>query len=278
MAPRGGRGKAKGEKKREEKVLPLAIDITINLPDESHVVLKGISTDRIIDVRRLLGVNTVTCGITCYSLAHEVRGSRLKDTVDVAALKPCVLTLVEARRRARAAPPRHRLRHLLLRPPPPPPAASAAAAAAVKEKDTKKGGGGGDRKASPAPPATAAAAAPSDAEAEMSGACPRLGAFYEFFSLANLAPPIQFVRRVSQPRQEELPSDDHLFFFEAYEDLMKAFLERNKFGNLPYGFRANTWLVPPIAAQSPSTFPPLPTEDETWGATVVVGAGMARAI
>lgn len=46
-----------------------------------------------------------------------------------------------------------------------------------------------------------------------------------------------------------------------------------QFGNLPYGFRANTWLVPPIAAQSPSTFPPLPTEDETWGGN---GGGWGR--
>jgi protein TIF31 len=38
-----------------------------------------------------------------------------------------------------------------------------------------------------------------------------------------------------------------------------------QFGNFPYGFRANTWLVPPIAAQSPSMFPPLPAEDEAWG-------------
>ena len=38
-----------------------------------------------------------------------------------------------------------------------------------------------------------------------------------------------------------------------------------QFGNLPYGFRANTWLVPPVAAQSPATFPSLPAEDETWG-------------
>ncbi|XP_044341424.1 protein TSS isoform X2 [Triticum aestivum] len=54
---------------------------------------------------------------------------------------------------------------------------------------------------------------------------------------------------------------------------MKAFLERNKFGNFPYGYRANTWLVPPIAAQSPSTFPPLPAEDETWGGN---GGGWGR--
>jgi len=37
-----------------------------------------------------------------------------------------------------------------------------------------------------------------------------------------------------------------------------------QFGNLPYGFRANTWVVPPVAADSPSVFPPLPVEDETW--------------
>lgn len=46
-----------------------------------------------------------------------------------------------------------------------------------------------------------------------------------------------------------------------------------QFGNLPYGYRANTWLVPPFAAQSPATFPPLPVEDETWGGN---GGGWAR--
>lgn len=46
-----------------------------------------------------------------------------------------------------------------------------------------------------------------------------------------------------------------------------------QFGNLPYGFRANTWLVPPFAAQSPSTFPSLPAEDETWGGN---GGGWGR--
>lgn len=46
-----------------------------------------------------------------------------------------------------------------------------------------------------------------------------------------------------------------------------------QFGNLPYGFRANTWLVPPFAAQSPSVFPPLPVEDETWGGN---GGGLGR--
>lgn len=46
-----------------------------------------------------------------------------------------------------------------------------------------------------------------------------------------------------------------------------------QFGNLPYGFRANTWLIPPVAAQLPSHFPPLPVEDETWGGN---GGGLGR--
>lgn len=46
-----------------------------------------------------------------------------------------------------------------------------------------------------------------------------------------------------------------------------------QFGNFPYGFRANTWLVPHIAAQSPSVFPPLPVEDDTWGGN---GGGLGR--
>ncbi|KAL4590770.1 hypothetical protein LXL04_003713 [Taraxacum kok-saghyz] len=51
----------------------------------------------------------------------------------------------------------------------------------------------------------------------------------------------------------------------AYESLMKAYQEHNKFGNLPYGFRANTWLVPPSILDSESINNPLPSEDPTWG-------------
>ncbi|XP_064984997.1 protein REDUCED CHLOROPLAST COVERAGE 1-like [Musa acuminata AAA Group] len=338
MAPKGGRGKGKGDKKKkDEKVLPLAVDITVMLPDESHVILKGISTDKIIDVRRLLCVNTLACHITNYSLSHEVRGSRLKDFLDVTVLKPCTLTLVEEDYdEERAVAHVRRLLDLLssttcFGPPPPPtpqptspkdaPSESASAAASKVRKKSGGAGAGGNRKSPPddqgqsqpkSPSQSLAAAAKdstADLEAEMSGACPRLGAFYEFFSLANLTPPIQFMRRTTNLRQDERPSDDHLFFLEvklcngklviveacsrgfyslgkqcllchnlvdllrhlsrafnnAYEDLMKAFMERNKFGNLPYGFRANTWLVPPVAAQSPATFPSLPAEDETWG-------------
>lgn len=62
-------------------------------------------------------------------------------------------------------------------------------------------------------------------------------------------------------------------FYAAYKALMKAFTEHNKFGNLPYGFRANTWIVPPVIAENPSLFPPLPVEDENWGGN---GGGQGR--
>ncbi|THG02632.1 hypothetical protein TEA_020743 [Camellia sinensis var. sinensis] len=62
-------------------------------------------------------------------------------------------------------------------------------------------------------------------------------------------------------------------FDAAYRALMKAFTEHNKFGNLPYGFRANTWVVPPVVADNPSTFPPLPVEDKNWGGN---GGGQGR--
>lgn len=46
-----------------------------------------------------------------------------------------------------------------------------------------------------------------------------------------------------------------------------------QFGNLPYGFRSNTWVVPPIVADNQSVFPPLPVEDENWGGN---GGGQGR--
>ncbi|XP_058100419.1 protein REDUCED CHLOROPLAST COVERAGE 1 [Magnolia sinica] len=339
MAPRNSRAKAKGEKKKkEEKVLPVVMDIKVNLPDNSHIILKGISTDRIVDVRRLLCVNTVTSSITNYSLSHEVRGPRLKDTVDVAALKPCVLTLVEEDYdEDRAVAHVRRLLDIFACTTCFGPSAAkdaAAAAAAAADKDCKCEAGknagsaqdkvknpsktqGSKKPSSPPPSPTSTKDAVAESEDEMNGACPRIGAFYEFFSLSHLSPPIQFVRRITSQQCDEQLSEDHLFslqvkvcngklviikacskgfcsvgkqqllshnivdllrqlsraFDNAYDDLMKAFSERNKFANLPYGFRANTWLVPPVAAQMPSAFPPLPVEDEAWGGN---GGGLGR--
>ncbi|KAJ6675220.1 TETRATRICOPEPTIDE REPEAT (TPR)-LIKE SUPERFAMILY PROTEIN [Salix viminalis] len=339
MAPRNNRGKAKGEKKKkDEKVLPVATDITINLPDETHVVLKGISTDRIIDVRRLLSVNTETCYITNFSLSHEVRGARLKDTVDVLALKPCVLTLTNEDNNEELAEAHvRRLLDIVACTTCFSPSASAHdritsdigknAPAALDNKTSKKTTKSQSSSSSntttttankqSSSPKSASKDVPVDAEGEMSHSCPKLGSFYEFFSLSHLTPPLQYIRKATKRRIDEIPVDDHLFsldvklcngkllqveackkgfygvgkqrilcnnlvdllrqlsraFDNAYDELMKAFAERNKFGNLPYGFRANTWLIPPIAAQLPSICPPLPVEDETWGGN---GGGLGR--
>ncbi|KAK4395358.1 protein TSS [Sesamum angolense] len=43
--------------------------------------------------------------------------------------------------------------------------------------------------------------------------------------------------------------------------------------NLPYGFRANTWLAPSSIVDSASNFVPLPIEDENWGGN---GGGQGR--
>ncbi|KAD3069055.1 hypothetical protein R6Q59_016956 [Mikania micrantha] len=330
MAPKNGRGKTKGDKKKkEEKVLPVVVDITVNLPDDTHVILKGISTDRIIDIRRLLSVNTITCNITNFSLSHEVRGSRLKDTVDVAALKPCTLNLVEEDYDAETA--TAHVRRLLdivactttFGPSPVikedsgknAPESKAAKKTSKSQQNHKRSST--LQKSAPPPQHPPSKEVSGDGEGELSNSSPKLDCFYEFFSLSHLTPPIQYVRRVTRQTEDEKLIDDHLFSLEvklchgkpvhvevcrngfwsngkqrilchnlvdllrrisrafenAYEDLIRAFIERNKFGNLPYGFRANTWLIPPVAAQVPSVFPPLPAEDESWGGN---GGGLGR--
>ncbi|PSS03941.1 Protein TSS like [Actinidia chinensis var. chinensis] len=336
MAPKNGRGKTKGDKKKkEEKVLPVVLDIIVNLPDETQVILKGISTDRIIDVRRLLSVSTITCSITNFSLSHEVRGPQLKDTVDVAALKPCVLTLVEEDYDEESATAHvRRVLDVVT-------CTTSFGPSAIKESKTepvKNARGAQDTKIakkssksaannkptsppspspSPPPPAQSSKDASVEGEGEIGNSCPKLGSFYEFFSLSHITPPLQYIRRSTRQHDDEILVDDRLFSLEvklcngklvlveacrtgfcsvgkqqilchnlvdllrqlsrafdnAYDDLMKAFSERNKFGNLPYGFRANTWLIPPTAAQSPSSFPLFPMEDEAWGGN---GGGLGR--
>ncbi|GMH10986.1 hypothetical protein Nepgr_012827 [Nepenthes gracilis] len=62
-------------------------------------------------------------------------------------------------------------------------------------------------------------------------------------------------------------------FDKSYDDLMRIFTDLNKFDNLPFGFRANSWLISPPVAQSPLTFPPLLVKDKTWGGN---GGGLRR--
>ncbi|ESR40642.1 hypothetical protein CICLE_v10027013mg [Citrus x clementina] len=78
MAPISGRGKSNKAKGCIMfidffccAVVPSVRDITIITPYESQVVLKGISTDKILDVKKLLASNVETCHLTNYSLSHE---------------------------------------------------------------------------------------------------------------------------------------------------------------------------------------------------------------
>lgn len=340
MAPKQGKTKphkAKGEKKKkEEKVLPNVIEITVETPEDSQVMLKGISTDKILDVRKLLAVNVETCHVTNYSLSHEVRGKRLKDTVEIVSLKPCHLSLIEEEYTEEQSV--AHIRRLIdivacttsfagssSSPKPtgrtgnesgPENAVAEPKSGKLKTQEPKKAG------AKPSKPDAAVCDGADAGEAAEKGdpamMCPppRLGQFYDFFSFAHLIPPIQYIRRSSRPFLEDKTEDDFFqidvricsgkpttivasrkgfypagkralsshslvgllqqlsrVFDAAYKALMKGFTEHNKFGNLPYGFRANTWVVPPFVADNPATFPPLPMEDENWGGN---GGGQGR--
>ncbi|KAK9274864.1 hypothetical protein L1049_022118 [Liquidambar formosana] len=357
MAPKTGKTKphkTKGEKKKkEEKVLPTVIEITVGTPDESQVTLKGISTDRILDVRKLLAVHVETCHLTNYSLSHEVRGSRLKDSVDIVSLKPCHLTIIEEDYTEEAAVAHiRRLLDILActtsfgspspssasspktpgRANPKEPGSSEGEAPVFTGSDNagetnskakageKKHGSaiGGTQKGENGAKGGGKEGDQKDGTDKAETMCPppRLGQFYDFFSFSHLTPPVQYIRRSTRPFLEDKTEDD-LFqidvrvcngkpttivasqkgfypagrhpllshslvgllqqisraFDAAYKTLMKAFTEHNKFGNLPYGFRSNTWVVPPVIAENPSLFPPLPMEDENWGGN---GGGQGR--
>ncbi|XP_047945055.1 protein REDUCED CHLOROPLAST COVERAGE 2-like [Salvia hispanica] len=327
MAPKAGKTKphkAKGDKKKkEEKVLPTVIEISVETLEDSQVTLKGISTDKILDVRKLLAVNVDTCYLTNYSLTHEVRGASLNDSVEVATLKPTQLTIVEEAYTERQAV--DHIRRLLdivacttyfgdsLR---------TGSKTGTKESGSPESNSGSHDfspnpkfTVSPGKPEVSAVATGPDA-ASVLYPPPRLRKFYDFFSFSHLTPPIQYIRRSSRPFLEE-KTDEDLFqidvrictgkpttivasrkgfypagkrnlvshslagllkqisrtFYSAFKALMKAFTEHNKFGNLPYGFRANTWLVPSVVSENPSIFPPLPIEDESWGGS---GGGQGR--
>ncbi|XP_076897493.1 protein REDUCED CHLOROPLAST COVERAGE 2-like [Bidens hawaiensis] len=329
MAPKARNGKPhkpKGEKKKkEEKVLPTVIEIGVETPEESQVTLKGISTDKILDVPKLLAVHVEACHLTNYSLSHEVRGPRLKDTVEISSLKPCQLTVVEEDYTEHLAV--GHVRRLL----------DIVACTTVyggsttgskttgSGKSTVNRSGSSDEESNLEKKPSNGAKSPKTDGSDLSEKCdptaeiyppPRLGQFYDFFSFAHLTPPIQYIRRSARPFLEDKTDDDffqidvrvcsgkpmtivaskqgfypagkrNLFshslvgllqqisrtFDSAYKALMKAFIEHNKFGNLPYGFRANTWAVPPVVADNPSLFPPLPVEDENWGGN---GGGQGR--
>ncbi|KAK4775252.1 hypothetical protein SAY86_010187 [Trapa natans] len=335
MAPKGGKAKAhkaKGEKKKkEEKVLPAVIEITVGTPEESQVLLKGISTDRILDVRKLLAVHVETCHLTNFSLSHEVRGTRLKDTVDILSLKPCYLIIKEEDyTEDLAVAHTRRLLDIVA-------CTTSFGPSSTSPKTTVRSSikDSGSKDSVGTYPGEAGAAAAHVSCTEINGkiTCekvdpaaavgvasmcppPRLGQFYDFFSFSHLTPPIQYIRKSSRPFLEDKTEDDFFqidvrvcsgkpmtivasrkgfypagkrlllthtlvgllqqnsrTFNAAYKALMRSFTEHNKFGNLPYGFRSNTWVVPPVVSDNPSTFPSLPMEDENWSGN---GGGRGR--
>ncbi|KAL5719110.1 Protein REDUCED CHLOROPLAST COVERAGE 2 [Ranunculus cassubicifolius] len=337
MAPKTGKAKphkSKGDKKKkEEKVLPTALDFTVETPDYTQLTLKGISTDKILDVKKLLAVHVDTCHLTNYSLTHEVRGARLKDSVDVISLKPTFISIAEEDYTEELA--INHVRRLL------DVVACTAAFSSPSSTSSSSPKSPLDQKTSPTAttntsrqiqnpvpaiqiqkpvPANTVidASASPEKEKDEGSMCPpiKLGQFYDFFAFTQLTPPIQYIRRSSRPFVEEKSENDFFqidvkvcsgkpvkivackqgfypagkqqllshslvqllqqisrTFDAAYKALMKAFVEHNKFGNLPYGFRANTWVVPPAVADNPSVFPSLPTEDVSWGGS---GGGQGR--
>ncbi|XP_065865568.1 protein REDUCED CHLOROPLAST COVERAGE 3 [Euphorbia lathyris] len=336
MAPRSGRtksNKAKSEKKKKEDkvVVPSLVDVTVVTPYDTQLLLKGISTDRILDVKKLLAVNVETCHLTNYSLSHEVKGQRLNDKVEIVNLKPCLLTMVEEDYTEEAQAVSH-VRRLLdivacatrfakgKRPSSPTESKSKKASNNARPQHRippQSDGIGSHTALSPSPTTTPTGAALSPALSENMDMAsihpaPKLSDFYEFFSFSHISPPILDLRRCNSKGSEQRREGDYFeiqikisngkliqvvasakgfytvgkhfsqshslvdllqnlsrAFANAYDSLMKAFVEHNKFGNLPYGFRANTWLVPPTVAESPA----LPAEDESWGGN---GGGQGR--
>ncbi|KAE9588006.1 putative clustered mitochondria protein [Lupinus albus] len=306
-------------------VVPSLVDITVVTPYDSEVVLKGISTDKILDVRSLLAVNVKTCHFTNYSLSHEVKGHKLDDKLEIVTLKPCFLWMVEEDYTEESQAVTH-VRRLLdivacttrftkpkrsLLSPDAKPNKNGMAQIHNKNPLVKPNIHSPVRSPPPPPP-------PISDNWGMVAIHPttKLSDFYQFFSFSHLSSSILHLKRYELKSSDDRRKGDYFHlqikicngklievgasekgfytsgkhpvqshslvdllrqlsrgFANAYGALMKAFVEHNKFGNLPYGFRANTWLVPPSVAESPSSFPALPIEDENWGGN---GGGRGR--
>jgi protein TIF31 len=325
MAPRSGRGskgnKSKGDKKKkEEKVVPSVLDITVITPYGTQIILKGISTDKIIDVKKLLAVNVETCHLTNYSLSHEVKGQNLNEKLEIVTLKPCLMRMVEEEYTEEGLAVSH-VRRLLdivacttrfAKPKGGRATATATTPAAAAGSETRSSKQKSSQTVVDGEVASESETSVSPVSESFDMAVihpvPKLSDFYDFFSFSHLAPPIISLKRVDRKDVEEQKAGDYFqlqikicngkliqvvasvngfytlgkqfleshslvdllqqlsqAFSNAYETLKKAFVEHNKFGNLPYGFRANTWLVPPSNADCESNFLPLPIEDENWG-------------
>ncbi|KAF5200411.1 Tss-like protein [Thalictrum thalictroides] len=250
------------------------------------------------------------------SIMRQVRGTRLKDSVDIVSLKPAFLSIIQEDYTEKLAV--DHIRRLL--------DVVACTISFTSSSSTSTSSSSSPKPASSndSNPITDVVNGDHKDEAAAGGTekdvsmCPptKLGQFYDFFSFSHLTPPIQYIRRSSRPFVEEKTQDDFFqidvkvcsgkpvkivactkgfypagkqallshslvpllqqisrTFDAAHKSLMKVFTEHNKFGNLPYGFRANTWVVPPVVADNPTGYSTLPAEDESWGGS---GGGQGR--
>ncbi|KAI4377269.1 hypothetical protein MLD38_014929 [Melastoma candidum] len=328
MAPKAGKAKphkAKGEKKKKDEKGPTGLFFwTICL----HPSRLGISTDRILDVRKLLAVHVETCHLTNFSLSHEVRGTKLKDTADIISLKPAthhlprydyteelavahVRRLLDIRRLHHFFGPSFVFFFFFFFPktngrsvktvPPATPGLWDCNDDGFflrwegEEESSRRRRRRADKNAVAKGPRRRARRATSLSAPASSRPVLRL-----LLVLAPL-PSVKYIRKSSRPfwrtRRRMISSRlmkgfypsgkrNHLshtlvgllqqnsrVFDAAYKALMKAFTEHNKFGNLPYGFRANTWVVPPLVADNPSVFPALPMGRRKLGVGIGVAMG-----
>ncbi|GAB2269504.1 hypothetical protein Dimus_004421 [Dionaea muscipula] len=221
MAPKSGRsggrghkGKSSDRKKKEEKVVPTVIDITVITPYDSQVTLRGISTDKILDVRRLLGSNVETCHFTNYSLSHPVKGHKLSDKVEITSLKPCLVRMVEEDYTDEAQALAH-VRRLIdivacttwfSKPKAQRPTSAEPRSNKAKGRQTA-GTANGDVAAAAAPPPAAVSIISPENDMAAIRPAPKLSEFYDFFSLSHFSPPILSVKRYERKGEERCDGD-----------------------------------------------------------------------
>ncbi|GKC09985.1 hypothetical protein Tco_1001595 [Tanacetum coccineum] len=128
-----------------------------------------------------------------------VRGPRLKDTVEIASLKPCHLTIIEEDYTEDLAV--GHVRRLL-------DIVACTTAFGAKTAASKvTGSSDGEDKKLASGLKTEGSDEKGDPMAEIYPP-PRLGQFYDFFSFSNLTPPIQYIRRSTRPFLEDKTDDD----------------------------------------------------------------------
>eukprot|EP00898_Chlorokybus_atmophyticus_P003122 jgi/Chlat1/3810/Chrsp259S03937 len=330
----GNKQKVKKDKKDEKAGAPSILECHVRLPSGHIIELKGISTDTVADVRRMLSVHVDTCHQTNYSLRHEVRGV-LSDDYEIATLKPYLLELEEEEYTAASA--LENVRRLLdilsglscfgkaaeavpfASTSQPANSSAGSQQVPVLEAETSTSGRSekeGSDKAKAAvlkqaedalrPDNAQSAIERSDEEGEgcITVVPSQLGDFYRSFAI-NADRPIQSLQRSLKLKASDtdflhldivlcdgklIPVSacsegffvsgkpaitEHTLvallktqsrpFAKAYTAVMKAFLDRNRFGNIPVGLRANTWVVPPSFADTPGSPQPLPLEDMEMG-------------